>query len=622
MKRKKSLGIFMQLILLVSSIILIPLTLLSLYFHQAMRNYTVEQLVHSQLKSLNQLDQNLARITNELNAIIKSYDDSPAIEERLNQFYDSEEERSKAKAELEADLIRKVKDYSWVDCNLILIGKNQTIYSSSEHTPRLSTEVIYNSYWYQKNKADTENINYEIFNRSYFNPKDSSPNIVGIKTLVNKKTGQAYGIAILEIKESYFYDIYKDILEEGETLYLQTESGKVLSTSDRKVSLTLDPKDILLPPGEKDVQNPYLYNGKEYVYILKKAEVGIWNIVNLIPLENVNLQFEKYFNVFFTVEIFVFAFAIIGILFIGNRIYMPVHTLLAKLRKPMRKKDNEFSLAMPENPYAISKEEGDLESSWKTKTRRLLRLKNDSFREYEELMEEVNQTVEKLIAEQEARKNAEIKALAMQIRPHFLYNTLNSIKCLVWTEEYEKIEPTITSLVNLLRNALNQGGRQITLAQEKENVELFVDILNIRLQQKIELKWDVEEEWMDLTFPSFFLQPLVENSIFHGLSGEKGLITIVVSVYEEEESIVIEVLDSGIGVEKEMLEKINALFSGEKAAMQEKDFHIGLSNVYNRLCLNYGKSVRMHMNSRPEKGTMVQIKIGKEAIAKYENNDN
>ncbi|MDO4765774.1 MAG: cache domain-containing protein, partial [Eubacteriales bacterium] len=319
MKRKKSLGIFMQLILLVSSIILIPLTLLSLYFHQAMRNYTVEQLVHSQLKSLNQLDQNLARITNELNAIIKSYDDSPAIEERLNQFYDSEEERSEAKAELEADLIRKVKDYSWVDCNLILIGKNQTIYSSSEHTPRLSTEVIYNSYWYQKNKADTENINYEIFNRSYFNPKDSSPNIVGIKTLVNKKTGQAYGIAVLEIKESYFYDIYKDILEEGETLYLQTESGKVLSTSDRKVSLTLDPKDILLPPGEKDVQNPYLYNGKEYVYILKKAEVGIWNIVNLIPLENVNLQFEKYFNVFFTVEIFVFAFAIIGILFIGNR---------------------------------------------------------------------------------------------------------------------------------------------------------------------------------------------------------------------------------------------------------------------------------------------------------------
>lgn len=622
MKRKKSLGIFMQLILLVSSIILIPLTLLSLYFHQAMRNYTVEQLVHSQLKSLNQLDQNLARITNELNAIIKSYDDSPAIEERLNQFYDSEEERSEAKAELEADLIRKVKDYSWVDCNLILIGKNQTIYSSSEHTPRLSTEVIYNSYWYQKNKADTENINYEIFNRSYFNPKDSSPNIVGIKTLVNKKTGQAYGIAVLEIKESYFYDIYKDILEEGETLYLQTESGKVLSTSDRKVSLTLDPKDILLPPGEKDVQNPYLYNGKEYVYILKKAEVGIWNIVNLIPLENVNLQFEKYFNVFFTVEIFVFAFAIIGILFIGNRIYMPVHTLLAKLRKPMRKKDNEVSLAMPENPYAISKEERGVESSWKTKTRRLLRLKNDSFREYEELMEEVNQTVEKLIAEQEARKNAEIKALAMQIRPHFLYNTLNSIKCLVWTEEYEKIEPTITSLVNLLRNALNQGGRQITLAQEKENVELFVDILNIRLQQKIELKWDMEEDWMDLTFPSFFLQPLVENSIFHGLSGEKGLITIVVSVYEEEESIVIEVLDSGIGVEKEMLEKINALFSGEKAAMQDKDFHIGLSNVYNRLCLNYGKSVRMHMNSRPEKGTMVQIKIGKEAIGKYENNDN
>lgn len=620
MKKKKRPGIFAQLILLVSGIILIPLTLLSVYFNQSIRNYTVDQLVHSQLKSLNQLDQNLARITNELNAMIKSYDDSPEIESKLRQEYQDADEKARAVAELERNLMEKVRDYSWVDCNLVLIGANQTIYSSCEFTPKLSTEVIYNSYWYQKNKADTENINYEIFNRSYFNPKDSSPNIVGIKTLVNKTTNQPYGIAILEIKESYFYNMYKDILEEGETLYLQTETGKVLSTSDRKVSLTLDPKDILLPMGKKKVENPYHYQGKEYFYILHEAKAGIWNIVNLVPLETINLQFQQYFRFFFIVEGFVFVFAIAGIVFIANRIYMPVHHLLDRLRKP-------FDSAYPDSthseevvpkhmpyPDKADSDSSDTGSIARQKELGKIRKVNRAFQEYEELMEEVNQTVEKLIYEQEARKHAELNALAMQIRPHFLYNTLNSIKCLVWTQEYDKIEPTITSLVNLLRNALNQGGQLITLAQEKENVELFVDILNIRMQQKLLLKWDLEEELMNLKFPSFFLQPLVENSIFHGFDPEKPSLTIIVSAFTEEEFVVIELIDTGIGVAETTLQQINLLFEGKETEIEEKEFHIGLANVYNRLDLNYGRAVSMRMKSRRNQGTMVRIKIRRDAF--------
>lgn len=596
MKRKRRFGIFAQLIFFVSGIILIPLSLLSIYFHKTFRSFTVDQMIETRFKGLNQLEQNLVRVTNELNAMIYSYDNSTEIEKKLNQIYKNEEERVQAVAELERHLMNKVKDYSWVDCNLILIGKNQTIFSSCMDTPKLSTEVIYNSYWYQKNKHDLKNVNYEIFNRSYFDPFDGDHNIVAIKNLVNYETGNVYGIAILEIKESYFYNIYKNMLEEGELLYLQTEERKVLSTSDRSVSLTLDPKDILLPPEEQEVVYPYLFMDKEFVYIFKKAETGIWDIVNLVPLEVLNLQFTKYYSLILGVELFSFAFALIGIIFIGNRIYVPLRALLDRLRKPLKK-------SYPENL------DGAFVGQRKISEKQI---KKKSFMEYEELMEEINQTIERLITEEEARKSAEIKALAMQIRPHFLYNTLNSIKCLVWTKEYDKIEPTITYLVKLLRNALGQGGQRISLEEERENIKLFVDILNVRMDGKIILKFDFEEGLEKLLIPSFFIQPLVENSIFHGMSENNPSLTIILTVYEENGIIVIEVMDTGVGVSEEKLAEINGLFSKEKPQFQEKEFHIGLSNVYNRLLLNYGEEASIRMNSQKNQGTVVRIKIKKD----------
>lgn len=615
MKRKRAFGIFAQLLFFVSGIILIPLSLLSIYFHKTFRSFTVDQMIETQFKGLNQLEQNLVRVTNELNAMIYSYDNSPEIEKKLRETYKSEEERIQAIEELEQHLMNKVKDYSWVDCNLILIGKNHTIFSSCVDTPKLSTDVIYNSYWYQKNKYDLKNVNYEIFNRSYFDPFDSDHNIVAIKNLVNQETGKVYGIAILEIKESYFYNIYKNMLEEGELLYLQTEQGKVLSTSDRSVSLTLDPKDILLPPGKKDVDYPYLFMDKEFVYIFKKAETGIWDIVNLVPLEFLNSQFTKYYNLILGVELFSFAFALIGIIFIGNRIYVPLHALLDRLRKPLKKRypENRFrTFDVNENSQSKTLKGGENILERGLLFLKSRKIKKRSFMEYEELMEEVNQTIERLMFEEEARKSAEIKALAMQIRPHFLYNTLNSIKCLVWTKEYDKIEPTITYLVKLLRNALGQGGQRISLEKEQENIKLFVDILNVRMDGKISVKFDFEEGLEKLLVPSFFLQPLVENSIFHGMSEKLGSLTIILSAYEENEMVIIEIMDTGVGVSKEKLLEINEVFSGEKPKFREKEFHIGLSNVYNRLLWNYGEEATIRMNSRENQGTVVRIKIKKE----------
>lgn len=624
MKRKKSLSILAQLIIIVSGITLIPLTLLSIYFHKTFRTFSVDQLIERQLKSLNQLEQNLVRVRNELDAMIFSFDNSLEIEEKLSRTYKSQNEKIGAISELELRLIDKVKDYSWVDCNLVLIGKNHTIFSSCIHTPDLSTDVIYNSYWYKKNENDIENVNYKILNRSYFDPFDSSNNIVAIKNLVNKATKKVYGIAILEIKESYFYDIYKDMLEDGELLYLQTSERKVLSTSDRNVSLTLDPKDILLPPGKSDIDYSYHFMNKEYIYIFKKAQTGIWDIVNLIPLEILNAQFVKYNNLVFWIEFFSFSIALIGIIFISNRIYVPVHTLLAKLRKPLKLENSrDFIRSSGIVPfYKLHKNDG-IPKEKKGISFFVWKPKKTPFMEYEELMEEVNQTVERLMLQEDARKKAELMALAMQIRPHFLYNTLNSIKCLVWTKEYDKIEPTITSLVKLLRNALSQGGKLISIEMEKENIKLFVDILNLRMDNKIVFKYDLDEKLKDLKVPSFLLQPLVENSIFHGLNEKKNSLTVILSVYEEEDSVVLEVMDTGIGVEPEKLMEINRIFSGEKDKIEEKEFHIGLSNIYNRLKWNYGEEASIRINSQENQGTVVRIRMNKKRIGDIsdENND-
>ena len=190
---------------------------------------------------------------------------------------------------------------------------------------------------------------------------------------------------------------------------------------------------------------------------------------------------------------------------------------------------------------------------------------------------------------------AKVEALKSQINPHFLFNTLTSISSLIRSEP-EMARTLINKLSGLLRRLLRSDAHFVALRDELASIDEYLDIEVIRFGPKLQVRKEIDPSTMDVIVPSMILQPLVENSIKHGLSRKIGAGTIVIRSWREQARVVIEVHDDGTGFLLERLDQPMA--SG-----------IGLTNVRERLRVIYGAGYQLRLTSAPGKGTTATIEI-------------
>jgi two-component system, LytTR family, sensor kinase len=190
---------------------------------------------------------------------------------------------------------------------------------------------------------------------------------------------------------------------------------------------------------------------------------------------------------------------------------------------------------------------------------------------------------------------AKLEALASQINPHFLFNTLTSISSLIRTKP-DTARMLITKLSGLLRRLMRSTDHFVTLREELESIDEYLDIESVRFGPQLNVEKDISPETLDIIVPSMLLQPLVENSIKHGLSRKVGGGRITIRAMLRSGHAVIEVLDDGLGMSHERLEQA---FGGG----------IGLSNVNERLRTIYGASYQLKLTSTAGLGTCASIEI-------------
>jgi len=190
---------------------------------------------------------------------------------------------------------------------------------------------------------------------------------------------------------------------------------------------------------------------------------------------------------------------------------------------------------------------------------------------------------------------AKIEALANQINPHFLFNTLTSISSLIRTQP-ETARMLITKLSGLLRRLLRSTDHFVTLREELESIDEYLDIEVVRFGPQLKVKKEISPETLDVIVPSMILQPLVENSIKHGLAKKVGEGRITIRSVLRNGHAIIEVDDDGLGMTEDRLEQV----LGEG---------IGLSNVNERLRTIYGASYQLKLTSVPGRGTTASVEI-------------
>ena len=207
-----------------------------------------------------------------------------------------------------------------------------------------------------------------------------------------------------------------------------------------------------------------------------------------------------------------------------------------------------------------------------------------------------NARIEHRLEEQEKLLlTARVEALASQINPHFLFNTLTSIQSLIRTNP-ETARTVIVKLSGLLRRLLRSRDHFVTLREELESIDEYLDIEVIRFGPQLKVEKQISPDTLDVIVPSMILQPLVENSIKHGFSRKVGGGRIIIRSTRQNGHAIIEVEDDGLGMTEERMQ--TALTDG-----------IGLSNVNERLSVIYGAAYRVRITSVPNLGTIIRLEI-------------
>ena len=200
---------------------------------------------------------------------------------------------------------------------------------------------------------------------------------------------------------------------------------------------------------------------------------------------------------------------------------------------------------------------------------------------------------------------SEIRALQAQINPHFLYNTMDMINWLSQSGEREEVTRAVQALSNFYKLTLSRKDPVTDLRSELEHIELYIELQNMRFEEKIGLAVDIPDELMSVKLPKLTLQPIVENSILHGiLEKESREGTIVIAGWIDGNDAVILVSDDGVGMDEEALASV---LSGENK--KATGTNIAVSNTHRRLQILFGDDYGLTYRSTPGEGTEVEIRV-------------
>lgn len=219
------------------------------------------------------------------------------------------------------------------------------------------------------------------------------------------------------------------------------------------------------------------------------------------------------------------------------------------------------------------------------------------------MIQNINELNENLYLNQIKAKQSEIRALQYQINPHFLYNTLQSIKALAVCERTSEVSHLVSIFGDVMRYSIYQPNELVLLDKELNHLTKYIEIQQYRFPEKIRLEIYCPESCRIIKTPKLILQPLVENAIIHGFSdNRKGIISIHARVIDH--FLEIKITDNGVGMNNEILEELKLkLNSGHE---NESD-HIGLINVHERIRYRYGDQYGLTLESTLGFGTTVTL---------------
>jgi len=302
-----------------------------------------------------------------------------------------------------------------------------------------------------------------------------------------------------------------------------------------------------------------------------------WKLLNIVPLNELAKDNVIIRNITVSAVLLGSVFCLLISLFFSIRILSP----LKALRKSMDELEHE-------NFDIVLSEKGNDEISLVSKS-------------FNKMSKKLNELINEVYIVQLKQKEAELRALHEQINPHFLYNTLNTIYWICQLEKAVESGKLVQALSKLFRLSLNSGKDITTVEKEIEHLNYYILIQKARFEEAIRFQIEVEEALLKYNVVKLILQPLVENAIHHGIEKKGGEGTITVKIFREQDALVYEVEDDGIGAD------VNELY-GLLHKVQDENRGFGLKSVNDRIRFHYGAEYGLEFYSETKKGMKVVVR--------------
>ncbi|HEY9060411.1 MAG TPA: sensor histidine kinase [Pseudobacteroides sp.] len=232
------------------------------------------------------------------------------------------------------------------------------------------------------------------------------------------------------------------------------------------------------------------------------------------------------------------------------------------------------------------------------------------FKTFNRMSEEINRLINKVYKESLMMKDAEIKALQAQINPHFLCNTLETINWKAKLYGVDDISEMVTALSSIIDANLDRNNeKMIPIRRELDYIDNYNLLIQKRFGKKIRFIKSIDDDALDYKIPKLLIQPLIENSIYHGLETKKGGGTVELIISIEEDMLLIIVADDGKGIDDETLKKLKQSLEENVENQYESRTKIGIMNVHRRIKLIYGSDFGLKIFSEAGKGTTIILKL-------------
>ncbi len=395
------------------------------------------------------------------------------------------------------------------------------------------------------------------------------------------------GVLLVDMKYSTITQMLDEINatnSTGQYMYLTDSDGTIIyHPKQMQISSGLTQENNLAVPDYEDGITEETFNGESRVVITDTIAYTGWRLISVIPASSFSLTLSqmRYF-VFFVITIMVLAVILVN-RFVAERISRPVTSLDEAIRETGEHE-------------AISDEafrNGSLEVTHLGQTLQEYQIRN-------------NQLMNDVVREQEEKRRSELDALQSQINPHFLYNTLDSIVWMIESGNSKEAIQMITQLANIFRISLSKGHTIIPLEDELRHAENYMRIQNVRFKNAFTARFDTDPALNRYSTVKLIIQPILENAIYYGVKNmdEDGM--IIVRDWVDEGVLYISVEDNGFGMPKEV---VDHLLDEDRSHVRSKGSGVGLYNVHQRIRLRYGPQYGLTIESEPDTGTVVIIKL-------------